>query len=216
MASHVIFAAIASGDAAAVERELTGDSGAALARDAQGRTPVLFAAYTGQGEALAVLLAHIDDLDIFEAAAVGREVRLRELLAADASLVHAYSADGFTALHLACFFSHAPAVRILLEHGADANAVARNAMRVTPMHSAVAARSLASAGALIAAGADVNARQHGGWTALHAAAQHGDRSLIGLLLSAGGDATIANDEGRTPADIAAGAGHNAIAELLRG
>ncbi|HXH25416.1 MAG TPA: ankyrin repeat domain-containing protein [Vicinamibacterales bacterium] len=208
--------AIRTGDAAAVERALAIDPSAAHARDGEGRTPVLFAAYMRQGEPLAALLAHIGDLDVFEAAAVGREVRLGALLAADPSLVRAYSADGFTALHLACFFSHDAAARILLDHGADPDAVARNEMRVTPLHSAVAARSHAAVGALLAAGADPNTSQQGGWTALHAAAQHGDRSLVDLLLSAGADASIANDDDMTAADIATDTGHDAIAELLRG
>ena len=47
---------------------------------------------------------------------------------------------------------------------------------------------------LIAAGADVNATQHGGYTPLHEAAQHGDVEMVELFLSAGADPTIA---GRT-------------------
>ena len=45
------------------------------------------------------------DLDIFEAAALGDTNRLRSLLRDHPDLVCTYSADGFTALHFASFFS---------------------------------------------------------------------------------------------------------------
>ena len=82
-------------------------------------------------------------------------------------------ADGFTALHLAAFFGGAAVARRLLDAGADPDAVARNPMAVRPLHSAVAGGQVEVALALIAAGADVGARQRHGWTPLHGAAQAG-------------------------------------------
>jgi ankyrin repeat protein len=76
---------------------------------------------------------------------------------------------------------------VLLEHGADVRSVARNPMQVQALHAAVAGRSGESVRLLLDAGADPNARQHGGWTPLMAARQHGDQPVIDMLLAAGAD-----------------------------
>ncbi|HTR98041.1 MAG TPA: ankyrin repeat domain-containing protein, partial [Candidatus Acidoferrales bacterium] len=146
--------------------------------------------------------------------AAGEEPRALALLERDASLAHAWSADGFTALHLAAFFDRpALAARLLALH-ADPRAEARNATRVAPLHSAAASRSLATVRALIAAGADVNARQSGGFTALMSAAQAGDAALAEALLAAGADPSLATDDGRTAASLARAAGHAGLAAKL--
>ena len=72
-----------------------------------------------------------------------------------------------------------------------------------------------SVGSCVAAGADVNATQHGGYTPLHEAAQHGDVEMVELFLSAGADPTIAVSDGGTPADLADAAGHGDVARRLR-
>jgi ankyrin repeat protein len=124
---------------------------------------------------------------VFEAAAFGLEERLAGLLERDPGLVDASAADDFTPLHLASFFGHAEAVRMLLAAGADGDAEATNSFltRVRPLHSAAAGRHLECCRALIAAGVDVDARQGGGFTALHAARENGDEALVAELLSAG-------------------------------
>ena len=68
------------------------------------------------------------------------------------------SVDGFTPLHFACFFSQPQTAALLLEHGADGNAVAQNAMKVTPLHSATAARNLPIVTLLLTHGASPNVR----------------------------------------------------------
>src|SRR5687767_1894599 len=83
--------------------------------DSNGETPVLEALYYGQPGALDVLLEHAAELDIFEAAALGRASRIGELLDRDATLLTARSQDGYTPLHLAAFFGRTDAVRLLLE-----------------------------------------------------------------------------------------------------
>jgi hypothetical protein len=69
--------------------------------------------------------------------------------------------------------------------------------------------------ALLAAGADVAARDEDGWSALDWAAGRGDQELIEQLLAAGADATAAAEDGRRPYDIAVAAGHRAAALALR-
>ena len=104
---------------------------------------------------------------------------------------------------------------MLLERGADPNAVARNESRVTPLHSAVARRHRDVAGVLLAFGASANVVQHGGWTPLHSAAQGGDEATVDLLLLRGADPTRPADDGRTPIDVATEGGYGALAGLLR-
>lgn len=207
-------AAIKGGDSDAVMRLVEADPSLLARRAAEGPTPILLALYRQQPDLLPILLAHATSMDVFEAAAVGRDSRLAELIDADPALATAVAPDGFTPLHLAAFFGQDGVAKTLLARGADANAQATNATAVRPLHSAAAARHLTIAGLLIAAGADVNARQHGGYTALHAAAQHGDRAFIDLLVASGADLGARTNDGKSAADLAADAGHAAIAELL--
>jgi ankyrin repeat protein len=53
-------------------------------------------------------------------------------------------------------------------------------------------------------GADVNARDHNGYTALHHAAARGDNDLILYLVSKGADVTAVSRRGQTTADMANG------------
>ncbi len=64
-------------------------------------------------------------------------------------------------------------------------AVARNAMRIQPIHAAVAGRNADIVRMLIAAGADVNARQQDEFTPLAAARQNQDRAIEEMLVAAG-------------------------------
>jgi uncharacterized protein len=147
------------------------------------------------------LLAGDPELDVFEAAALGRVDRLREMLDADPKLVQAWSADRATALHFAAFFRQPEATRLLVERGADLEALSPTFGDVTPLHSACASGERDSARILVEAGADPNVRQQGGFTPLHAAAQNGDEELARLLLARGADSEAATDDGRKPRDL---------------
>jgi uncharacterized protein len=149
---------------------------------------VLQALYRGDAQE-AERLAQGRELDIFEAAALGRTERLRELLEADPSLVNAWAEDGFQPLGLASFFGHVEAARLLVERGAEVNSASRNDMRVMPLHSAAATGDPDArydlAKLLLEHGADPNARQQDDYTPLMAADQHGDERLRELLVEHG-------------------------------
>jgi uncharacterized protein len=172
------------------------------------------ALYEGDRERAEQLLAGRDEIDVFEAAAFGRLERLRELLEADPHRAAEFSPDGFTALHFAAFFSHPDAAALLLEHGADSRARARNPMEVEPLHSAAAADQTEIARMLLDAGADPNAKQEGGFAALHAAAHSGNSELAELLIQRGAEPSLATDDGRIAADLAREAGHEELADSL--
>ena len=209
-----VIAAVQAGDTEKLRGLLAQDPALAGARDGNGVSAVMQALYTRHPEMLKPLLSAAPALDVFEAAALGRSERVAELLQKNPALAAGFSPDGFTALHFACFFGQEAAGRLLLERGADTGAVARNAMKLMPLHSAASARNLALARALVERGAPVNARQAGGWTPLHAAAQNGDRALAELLLKHGADPRATNDEGVTALDLAKKGGHHDLLELL--
>ena len=211
-----LFAAIEAGDADRVRALLVDDPGLANARDASGVSALMRARYRFDRPVTDALLAVDPDLDIFEAATLGYVDRLRERLEEDPTRVAAYSADGFTALHFAAFFGKHEVARILLDAGANVAAYTTNDFANQPLHAAAASRQIEVSRQLVAAGADVNATQHGGYTPLHEAAQHGDVELTELLLSAGADPAIALPDGTTPADLAERAGHVDLAKRLRG
>jgi hypothetical protein len=185
--------------------------------DAEGLLPAMRALYT-HGRALADAIAPPDPaLDAFLAAALGRTERLRELLEAEPSLVDAYSPDGFTPLHLACFSGGAEATRLLVGRGAPLEALARNEhVRVRPLGTAAFSGDRESARLLVEAGADAAAAVEGGFTPLHTAAQNGDSEFVELVLRHGADPAAATDDGRTPEDLARAAGHDPCVDLLAG
>lgn len=164
---------------------------------------ILDALYRGDSERVAAALAGDPNLTIFEAAALGRAERVRDLLMLEGGFVDLWSPDGFTAVHLAAFFGHEDVVALLLERGAEPDAEARNALRVRPLHSAAAGNHTEIARLLLDHGADPNARQEGGFTPLHAAAQNGNEELYALLVERGADEDAATDDCRTAADFRA-------------
>jgi uncharacterized protein len=172
------------------------------------------ALYEGDRERAERLLDEQGEADVFEAAAFGQIERLRELLEAEPALARAFAPDGFIALHFAAFFDQPEAAALLLEHGADPRARARNPMEVEPLHSAAAADQTEISRLLLEAGADPDARQEGGFVPLHAAAQNGNSELAELLIGRGADRTVAADDGRTASGIAREAGHEQLADSL--
>ena len=160
------------------------------------------------------LAADARTLTVWEAAALGADDRLRDLLDADPVLANACAADGHTPLGLAAFFATASTARLILERGGQVGAAARNEMKVQPLHAAVAARNAETMALLLEHGADPNARQQIGYTPLMGAASAGRNDMADLLLARGADPFLANDEGKTAADIAREHGHAALAERL--
>ena len=139
-------------------------------------------------------LAEGKELTIFEAAALGRTDRVRELLDQDSSLAGAFGNDGFHALGLACFFGHVDPARLLLEHGADVNVLSRNEhIQTAAIHAAAASNEqgvdestrFELVELVLDHGADPNLPQASGFRAIDAARQNGDKRIEQLLLERG-------------------------------
>jgi ankyrin repeat protein len=210
-----MMAAVAAGDTEQVNALIAEDPELAMARGDDGVSAVLLARYRFDRPTMDALLAADPDLDLFEAAALGRIDRVRERLTDDPTSVARLSPDGFSALHLAAFFGKPEIAKALLDAGAPVDLYTTNDFANQPLHAAAAGRHLEVCRVLLAAGADVNAIQHGGFTPLHEAAQHGDVEMVELFLSAGADPTVSVTDGGTAADLAEAAGHHDVATRLR-
>jgi ankyrin repeat protein len=209
-----MISAVHAGDGEKVKSLLQTDPGLAAAKDERGVSALMHAYYRGRRDIADSLLTSRADLDIFEATASGRAQTVSGLLDRDPAQAKAYSSDGFTALHFACFFNQPAIARELVRRGADVAAVSMNPMEVTPLHSAAAAHATEIVRMLVESDAPVNAKQHGGWTALHAAADNGDEEMIKILLQHGADPLAQNDDGKTPAQIAQLKGRERALQLL--
>jgi uncharacterized protein len=207
--------AVTTDDSAKVTQLLKDDPALVSTRDRDGVSVLMLSRYRFDRATTDALLAVDPDLDVFEATALGYLDRLRERLDEDPSRATAFSPDGFTALHFAAFFGKAEVARALLEAGAAVGVYSENDLHVQPLHSAASGRHHEVCRLLIAAGADVNAKQRHGYTPLHSAAQSGDAELVELFLSAGADPGSLRDSGESPAETAEAAGHVDIARRLR-
>jgi len=182
-----------------------------------GASPILIARYHGKQEIVECLRGLLPALDIFEAAALGDRETAERLLDGDGGLANAVAQDGFGPLGLASFFNHDAVVRLLLARGARVDAASSNGMRVMPLHSAAAARSVLIARLLLERGAPVNARQGTsglGFTPLMEAALNGQPEMVDLLLEHGADRNMRDDKGQTAGDYARQNGHAALADHL--
>jgi hypothetical protein len=206
--------AVTDGDAQQVNALLKANSDLGTAVDNQGLPLVLQAVYRGQSEIAQTLAAACPELDIFMAAALGRQDVAEELVAQWDGYVNEVALDGFTPLQLACFFGHESLALWLMEQGADVNAVAQNNQRIQPIHAAAANGNVRVVEALLQHGADANARQQGDFTALHTAAMDGNEEMARLLLEHGADPTAQDSRGRTPLDLAREYEQEAVIALL--
>ena len=151
------------------------------------------------------------------AAASGDVGALSALSDAHGDAIHMHRADGWTALHLAAFYGHADAVRLLLDRGAPPAALSRNSTGNTALHAAIAgSMDGAVIAALLEGGSDVNAIGANDITPLHLAAARGDRGVADLLMARGADPRARMEDGSMPFHLAEARGHGSLAMWLEG
>jgi uncharacterized protein len=152
---------------------------------------------------------------ICQAAATGNVEVVRELVSKDPALVHTFSHDGWTPLHLAAHFGHVEAAQALIESGADVQARARNGLGSTPLLWAVSGGCLDTVLLLLAHAADVNETSTAGSSPLHKAAVLGNVAIARALVSHGANVNARNSGGQTPLTHALFNRHQDVALLLQ-
>src|SRR5712692_4755183 len=210
-----------AGDTTKVKALLDKDPRLLAARDPLGNTALILAVNSGHEELAKLILASGIEIDIHEAAAIGKTNRVAELVRQDPLRLDSYSSEGFTPLALAAHFGHGETSEFLLAQGADVNKMSQHKMGVTPLHAALFGRQSVIAEILLKHGADVTIKRGGqgwpraGWTALHYVAGYGFTELIEPILERGADLNARDDCGRTPLRVAVEEKQEGPAEILR-
>ena len=179
-----------------------------------GMPPLMLSIYMKQPAIAEMLLGKGAAMDAYAAAAFGKTDALKAMLAENEALLREHSSDGWTILHLACFFGHPDTAQMLIEKGASVHDQSANTLANKPLHAAVAGRNVEIIALLLASGADVNARQHAGYSALHAAAVNGDEEIVRMLLAHQADPLAGTEKGETPISMARDKGHSHVVQLL--
>jgi len=175
--TNAIFTVARSGEAKALARLLDGKPGLVNERDADGSTPLSWAAGAGATNTLRCLVAR-------------------------GANVEATNRAGLTALDNAAGNHQPAAVIMLLEAGADPNHA--DAQGVAPLHAASLYGSVEMGRALIAKGARLDAVSLATHvTALHQAAMLGYADFVELLLAKGARPDVRDSTGNTPLHAAA-------------
>lgn len=218
MASQEFIQTVGQGDLDKARQMLAADPSLIDAKQPDGNSVIMWAAYCGQPAMIDLLVEHGAQLNLYEAAVTGRAERVGQLLDENPALLNEHSHDGWSPLHLAAFAGQNDVVRLLLERGADTQVRSKSPIAYgnTPLHAAIAFDRVEAARRLIAAGADVNARQEpGGFTPLHIAAFGPRDAIVALLLEHDAHVNARTDDGRTAFAIALEKGNTGVAELLR-
>jgi ankyrin repeat protein len=216
MSSSELFAAVRSGDSAAVARLIDADPALLQSKNEQGVSAVLMACYTGRKEIRDLLIARGAPLQLHEAAAAGHLPRVRELVEANPAAANQYSPDGFPIVALASVFNHEDVARYLHSKGADLNAVATNGSGYTALSGAVASGHASVSKWLAESGANVNYRYANNYCALLTAAANGHLEIVKMLLAHGADLQSRTDDGKNALAYAQERNHSEVAEYLRG
>lgn len=201
-----------------------------LLKDGDGRTPLHWAASSGNTEGLSILLKaikenkslsskfDIDDEDnagwtLLHIGSSTGNVDILDLIKPWGADADAKTNASQTGLHFAASKGHIDVVRKLLgkkgdeedkEDGFNASSRIKDKLNQLPLHRAAAIGSLPIVHLLIAAKSPLNvADLSGGWTPLHHALAEGHGDVAVELVKAGADLEKEDEEGKKPLDVAA-------------
>lgn len=159
--------------------------------------------------------------NVFQMAQSGDATRLKEILEPRPNLANTENSDGLTPLGFAAHFGNKDAVQVLLNHGADIDAVSHSKISFIPSNTALQAaiageRNMDVIKLLLSHNAQTNILDSNGHTCLHTAAFHDDNEeLIRLLIEHGADVNARVEGRETALSLAIKQGNNNVAEFLR-
>lgn len=170
---------VKAGDLGKVRQMLADNFLLASQRLGSGESPLMAALYRGHADIVGALIDAGAEIDVFAAAATGRLDDLRRTL--DDETINALAYDGWTPLHLAAFFGHHAAAKLLVDAGADVHAVSGNSLQNTPLHAATAGGHSDVALLLLDHGADSNVVDAGGYTPVQIATQNQLENVVAVM-----------------------------------
>jgi ankyrin repeat protein len=183
------YTAIRSNDVAALDRLVKQDPGVKV-RDAEGATPLMYAAAVGSIDAMNRLLAAGADVNARNTLGSSaltwatRDVAKVRLLLNRGADVNVTSIPGRTPLLVATMNNpSADVVKLLIAHGADPRAADK--LQANALHTAAVAADVETLRVLLDAKVDVNARDAADFTPLMVAVANGSVDAVKLLLSRG-------------------------------
>ncbi len=210
-----LFKSIQSGNLEEVKEMVAADPSLVNTKHRTGATGILFALYNGHKEIAEFLARRKPDLDIFEAACLGRIELVKALVEADPRMVKAYSGEGFTALGLVAYMGQKEVAQYLVDSGAEVNAIAKNQTGFTALTGAVTNGYADIAEMLLVKSANVNHRYEAGLSPLMIATHNGNLELTRILLAHGADDKARTNDGKTALSYALEKGHSDVAAFLR-
>jgi ankyrin repeat protein len=224
-----LFAAAGTGDTARVARLLTEEPSLARAMQADGTTPLFYAAWAGDVTSVTLLLdagAAVSPkakrfwacLTPLHAALQQRHRPVAAILLEHGADVNAFAAEPSqywpTPLHAAARWGTQEDVRLLLDYGADLNggSAVPESMDAGGLAWAVCAGNLGLVTLLLERGLNLRHDRHR--EVLHLAAERGREEMVRLLLDHGADPCALDAQGETPLDRARARGRSGVVELL--
>ena len=168
------------------------DSTLSQARDSRDWTALHYAAQSGEGEIVDLLVNQI-----------GADINAR-----------ARRDEGLTALHVAVMEGNCEIAKQLLHHGADACFIAKKGFSSTVLHLAAILGNPEITAILLNHVARLHIRDRFGRMPLHWAAQYGNMRVVELLLDYGADIHAVDIESRKAIHVAAKWGRKDVVSLL--
>lgn len=187
--------AVITDQAALVEALLSAGADPA-ALDRNGQTAVHLCCEHDQRNCLSVVLSHASSSS----------------LSSTSPCLDIRNYEGLTPLHLAVQGDRKYLVRMLLDAGADINAMDVKSGQ-SPLTHAVGSNNTEMVHFLIENGCDVNGQSYSGNTALHSACGRGQVDTVRLLLWNGADSSLKNYHNDTPVMVAK---NKKVTDVLRG
>ncbi len=150
---------------------------------------------------------------VLEAADVGDLDALRSMLDERPERIGLRDESGWTPLHHACYRDHTDVIALLVDRGADPNAVAIG--ECVPIHMAATEGTAEAVEVLARGGADLNIPDDTGITALHYAALPGRLDVVQALIQHGAAVNMKDAKQETALDIARRLEDTEVADAIR-